>query len=150
MRRLITVIGLLLFAGSVLAQPLLVLKSPTCGCCEGWMEHLDAEGFTTRHEHPENLSQRKADLAIAPRYQSCHTGISEQGFVFEGHVPAKFIRNFIANPPANAIGLSVPGMPIGTPGMERGERFTPYTIWALYRDGSSTAYAVINSPEQQF
>ena len=150
MPRLMTAIGLFLLVGSVSAQSLLVLKSPTCGCCEGWIEHLDGEGFSTRHEHPANLNQRKAELAIAPRYQSCHTGISEQGFVFEGHVPAKFIRDFIANPPANAIGLSVPGMPIGTPGMEMGERFTPYTIWALYRDGSTMAYAVIDSPAQQF
>lgn len=150
MRQIALAILLGCLAAAASAQSLLVLKSPTCGCCEGWIDHLDATGFTTEHQHPDNLAERKQQLGIAPRYQSCHTGISEQGFVFEGHVPAKFIAAFIDNPPAEAIGLSVPGMPIGTPGMESGERFTPYTIWALYRDGSASPYAQIGSVEQQF
>ncbi len=150
MQKIIAALLFTLTATSYAATPLLVLKSPTCGCCEGWMEHLDESGFSTRYEHPADLNQRKAELSIAPQYQSCHTGISKQGFVFEGHVPAKFIAAFIDNPPAGAIGLSVPGMPIGTPGMEMGERFTPYTVWALQQDGSARPYAQVATAAEQF
>ena len=131
-------------------EPILtVLKSPTCGCCVKWMEHLHDNGFSTAVEEPENLEQQKAQLGIGPRYRSCHTAVSAQGFVFEGHVPSKFIHAFLAAPPEGSIGLSVPGMPVGSPGMEVGDRFMPYQILLLQKDGSTEIFAEINSASDQ-
>ena len=129
---------------------LTVLKSPTCGCCVKWMEHLHDNGFSTAVEEPENLAQQKTQLGISPRYRSCHTGVSAQGYVFEGHVPSKFIYEFLGAPPEGSIGLSVPGMPVGSPGMEVGDRFMPYEILLLHKDGSSEIYAEINSASEQY
>lgn len=127
-----------------------VLKSPTCGCCVKWMEHLHDNGFSTAVAEPENLAEQKAQLGIGPRYRSCHTAVSAQGYVFEGHVPSKFIHAFLAAPPEGSIGLSVPGMPLGSPGMEMGDRFMPYQILLLHKDGSSEIYAEINSALEQY
>tara|TARA_E500000331_G_scaffold231932_2_gene222087 strand:+ start:1114 stop:1455 length:342 start_codon:yes stop_codon:yes gene_type:complete len=113
------------------------------------MEHLHDNGFVTTVEEPENLAERKALLGISPRYQSCHTGVSAQGYVFEGHVPSKYIHQFLAAPPDGSIGLSVPGMPVGSPGMEIGDRFMPYQILLLGEDGSTEIYAEINSIADQ-
>lgn len=146
----------LMFAahGSVSAQQplpeLTVLKSPTCGCCVKWMDHLHEHGFATSVDEPNNLAERKTKLGIAPQYRSCHTGISAQGYVFEGHVPSKFINGFLASPPEGAIGLSVPGMPVGSPGMEMGERFMQYQVLVLNEDGSSEVYAEVNTPGDQY
>src|SRR5690554_2102096 len=68
------------------ATPLQVLSSPTCGCCSKWVEHLQSNGFDAQIEHPADLNQEKATLGIKPQYQSCHTGVSQEGFVFEGHI----------------------------------------------------------------
>ena len=114
-----------------------------------WMEHLHDNGFSTAVEEPENLEQQKAQLGIGPRYRSCHTAVSAQGFVFEGHVPSKFIHAFLAAPPEGSIGLSVPGMPVGSPGMEVGDRFMPYQILLLQKDGSTEIFAEINSALDQ-
>lgn len=127
-----------------------VYKSPTCGCCGDWISHVEQGGFDVTSHHPQNLNQLKADKGIAPRYQSCHMGVSEQGYVFEGHVPVKFIQQFLADVPKDAIGLAVPGMPLGSPGMEVDDRFTPYQVLLLKSDGSSEVYADIASYEQQF
>lgn len=129
---------------------LTVLKSPTCGCCVKWMDHLHDYGFTTVVEEPQDLADRKAQLGIGLRYRSCHTGISEDGYVFEGHVPSKFIRAFLAAPPKGSLGLSVPGMPVGSPGMEVGDRFMQYQVLLLNEDGSSEVYAEIVSAADQF
>lgn len=147
---------ILMFAahGSVSAQQplpeLTVLKSPTCGCCVKWMDHLHDHGFATSVDEPDNLAERKTALGIAPQYRSCHTGISAQGYVFEGHVPSKFIHGFLASPPEGAIGLSVPGMPVGSPGMEMGERFMQYQVLVLNEDGSSEVYAEVNTAGDQY
>ena len=83
--------------------------------------------------------------SIKPEYRSCHTSVSTNGFIFEGHIPAKYITKFLSEDHPNAIGLSVPGMPLGSPGMEFDDRFTPYNILILYKDGSSEVYAEILS-----
>jgi hypothetical protein len=121
-----------------------VYKSPTCGCCENWVYHVEASDFETVLHHPVHLKKLKADYGIAPRYQSCHTAISQDGFVFEGHVPADLIQRFLANPPAGAIGLAVPGMPVGSPGMEMGNRFDDYQVLLLSMDGAATVYESIS------
>lgn len=136
---------------STLKTPQLdVFKSPTCGCCQKWIEHVENNGFSTTTHHPVDLAAVKSSYGIQGKYRSCHTTVSSDGYVFEGHVPAKYIRQFMLDKPAKAIGLSVPAMPIGSPGMEVKERFTPYQILMLFKDGTSKVYAEINNYGEQF
>ncbi len=126
-----------------------VYKSESCECCNDWITHLDDNGFSSSIHHPENLNAVKREHGIDPRFQSCHTAISSAGYVFEGHVPAKFVQQFLAKPPADAIGLAVPGMPVGSPGMEIGDRFDPYAVLLLKKDGSHEVFAQVNGPQDQ-
>ena len=123
-----------------------VYKSPTCGCCKAWVSHLDDAGITTLTRDTADLATLKADKGIAPQYQSCHTAVSEDGYVFEGHIPARYVEQFLAAPPQDALGLAVPGMPVGSPGMEMLGRFSPYQVLLLKRDGSTQVFADINRP----
>ena len=122
---------------------LLVHKTPTCGCCKKWVKHLEANNFLTMIKDHQNLQKVKEQHSIKPKYQSCHTAVSQDGYVFEGHIPSKFIKQFLANPEADAIGLAVPSMPLGSPGMEVEGRFMPYDVLVLYKDGSSKVYAEV-------
>ncbi len=126
-----------------------VYKDPNCGCCGNWVKHMKANNFNLNVHNATNLDEIKAEQGIAPRYRSCHTAITNTGYVFEGHVPAKFILKFLQNPPLNAIGLSVPAMPMGAPGMEMGDRFLAYRILLLNKDGSSSVYATIKNKKEQ-
>ena len=137
-------------ADTAAATHLDVHKSPTCGCCTLWMDHLAENGFTTTGHHPDALDELKRELGVPVRYGSCHTGVSKEGFVFEGHVPARYITQFLANPPADAIGLTVPAMPVGSPGMEYQDHFMPYDVLLLKKDGSVEVYASVGSYEAQF
>lgn len=132
------------------ATALTVYKSPTCGCCADWITHMEEAGFEASTEHPQQMRTIKMQLGIAPEYSSCHTGVSEQGYVFEGHVPAKLVRRFLDDPPENALGLAVPRMPVGSPGMEVGDQFEPYDVLLLKEDGSSEIYARIENPSEQY
>jgi len=123
---------------------LLVHKTPTCGCCKKWVKHLEDNSFAAMIKDHQNLQKVKEQYSIKPKYQSCHTAVSKEGYVFEGHIPSKFIKQFLADPDADAIGLSVPGMPLGSPGMEVAGRFMPYDVHVLYKDGSSKVYARVN------
>jgi len=127
-----------------------VLKSPTCACCELWIDHMSSNGIMSQISHPQDLTQRKLALGIAPQYQSCHTAISQDGYVFEGHVPARLVQQFLQEKPANALGLAVPGMPLGSPGMEMGDQFQPYDVVMLMTDGSAQVYASITEQDQQY
>lgn len=127
-----------------------VFKTPTCGCCKKWINHLEEQGITTKAIDLPDLSEVKFNFDIAPRYQSCHSAVSNNGYIFEGHVPSKFIKQFLREVPPKAIGLAVPSMPTGSPGMEMGDRFTPYQVLLLQRDGSSLVYAEVNHYEEQF
>ena len=122
---------------------LLVHKTPTCGCCKKWVKHLEDNSFSMMIKDHQNLQKIKTQYSIKPKYQSCHTAVSKEGYIFEGHIPSKFIKNFLADPEPNAIGLSVPGMPLGSPGMEVEGRFMSYDVLVLYKDGSSKVYAEI-------
>ena len=127
-----------------------VYKSPTCGCCEAWIEHLNEKGFSLSVHHPPDLEAVKATNGIQARYRSCHTAVSREGYVFEGHVPARFVRQFLEEKPAGAIGLAVPGMPIGSPGMEMGDEFAPYQVLLLKTDGSSEVYTSVETAGEQY
>ena len=135
--------------GATDTKLLTVYKRAQCGCCEQWIKHVNDNGFNTEvHDH-ENLSAIKDKYAIPANLQSCHTTVTTDGFVFEGHIPAKFIQQFIDDKPEGAIGLTVPSMPAGSPGMEYNDIFQPYNIYLLNRDGSVTIYAKVSSPEEQ-
>lgn len=127
-----------------------IFKSPTCPCCEKWITHLESRGFTTVIHHPDDMNVLKTSRGIAPRYQSCHTAVSPEGYVFEGHIPASVIQRFLIEKPKGAIGLAVPGMPMGSPGMEMGSHFNPYDVLLLKADGSSAVYIRITSIDQQY
>lgn len=127
-----------------------VYKRESCGCCNDWIMHLDKNNFHTQAVNDENLTQFKLDKGIAPRFHSCHTAVSTDGFVFEGHIPAKYIQTFLANRPKNAIGLSVPAMPAGSSGMEMGDRFSPYKVLLLNKDGTYTTYAEVLTQMEQY
>ncbi len=131
------------------AEKLTVYKSPTCDCCNKWIDHLEAEGFEANAEHPANLSAIKDRYRIANNLRSCHTAVSSQGYVFEGHIPARYIQQFLASPPVDAIGLSVPAMPVGSPGMEYEDKFMPYPVLLMKKDGSTEVFASVQSVAQQ-
>ena len=131
------------------SESLTVYKSPTCGCCGKWVKHVEKAGFHPLVKHPNNLSTIKNQFNIEPQYQSCHTAVHSE-YVFEGHIPVKFIQQFLDNPPTGATGLAVPAMPAGTPGMEAGQRFTPYTIYQLNADGEPSVFASVSRMEEQY
>lgn len=132
------------------ATELTVYKRKTCGCCNKWIDHLENQGFHTIAHNHADLTTFKLEKGIPINYQSCHTALSVEGYVFEGHIPAKFIRQFLAEKPQDAIGLTVPGMPVGSPGMVMGTRFTPYAILLLKKNGGVETYANINSKKEQY
>ena len=149
-------IGLILLvaAGPALSQSLAdatldVFKDENCGCCVGWVDHMQEAGFASKINHPRDLNGVKEDLGVLPKWQSCHTAVTKGGYVFEGHIPAKYIEQFLASPPEGALGLAVPGMPLGSPGMEMGGRFTPYDIVLMNKDGSSSVFAHVPSAAAQ-
>ncbi|WP_223271578.1 DUF411 domain-containing protein [Colwellia hornerae] len=128
-----------------------VYKSPTCGCCKKWISHINDNGFASKVHSYQNFSAVKDEKGIAPRYRSCHTAISKDGFAFEGHVPAKFIQQFMKETHSDdVIGLSVPAMPVGSPGMEVDDKFQPYKVLLLKSDGTHKIYANVQSYEEQF
>lgn len=132
------------------ASNLLVMKDPSCGCCTGWIDHATERGFVAQISHPADLNGEKLKLGITPQYQSCHTAVSDEGYVFEGHIPANIVQRFLDDVPSDALGLAVPGMPLGSPGMEIGDSFTPYDVLLLKKDGSAQVYAHIATKAEQY
>jgi hypothetical protein len=123
------------------ALPVLqVWKDPNCGCCKDWISYLQRDGFQIQTFDTGNTAVRKR-LGLPDQYGSCHTALIG-GYVIEGHVNAREIRRLLAEKP-KAIGLSVPGMPVGSPGMdgpEYGGRKDPYDVVLVLPDGSSRVY----------
>lgn len=136
-------IGLPQRAGARFGEPaprVEVWKSPTCGCCQDWIAHMQANGFRVKTHDTGNTAAR-ARLKVAERYGSCHTAVVD-GYAIEGHVPASEIRRLLKERPA-AIGLAVPGMPIGSPGMDGPEyrgRKDAYDVLLLRTDGTASVY----------
>lgn len=135
--------GVLLVAcrpGSAAAATATVYKDPSCGCCSAWVEHLKAAGFTTAIVETTDRTALQSRLNLAPRMGSCHTAQVEQ-YLIEGHVPAADIQRLLRERP-DARGLVVPGMPIGSPGMEMpdGAR-EPYDVLLVKVDGTTTVFS---------
>ena len=122
------------------ADEVVVYKSPTCGCCVKWVDHLREAGFSVRSEDLLDLVAVKRREGVPMDLGSCHTALVG-GYVFEGHIPAGVIRDFLDEAP-DVAGLAVPGMPIGSPGME-GPSPTPYDVIAFDAQGNRGVYARI-------
>lgn len=118
-----------------------VLKDPNCGCCTAWIEILREDGFsvTTEHSLGSLLIRHKLDNGIPQKMTSCHTGEIE-GYMIEGHVPTADIRSLIAERP-DAVGLAVPGMPYGSPGMGPEEKREAYDVFLIRHDGSTEVFS---------
>jgi len=117
-----------------------VWKDPNCGCCKDWIAHLEKNGFATTVIEQGNSAAR-ARLGLPQKFGSCHTALI-QGYVIEGHVPVADIQRLLKEKP-KALGLSVPGMPIGSPGMDGpayGGRRDAYQVLLIQRDGSNTVF----------
>lgn len=138
-RKFFALATLTLISGHALATDVLNHKSPYCGCCTEWTKHMQDAGFTVEEKLHENMNPIKQKLGITPELASCHTA-EINGYVFEGHIPAEDIQAFLENPPRNAKGLAVPGMPMGSPGMEYGNEKDEYSVYAFNEKGQVFEY----------
>lgn len=125
-------------ASTEIAQVITVYRNADCSCCHRWIEHLQNEGFKVEDIATGHLDDLKLQLGVPPQLSSCHTATID-GYVIEGHVPAADIKRLLAERPLTS-GLSVPGMPIGSPGMEMGERREAYSVIKFDKDGNSWTY----------
>ena len=122
------------------AREITVYKTPWCGCCGGWVKHLRAAGFTTEVVEVEDLAPIRAKHGVPFELSSCHTGVAG-GYVFEGHVPIADVERLLKEKP-KALGLTVPGMPIGSPGMEVPNAAPEvFDTLLLLKDGTTRVYA---------
>jgi len=123
--------------------PVDVWKSPTCGCCQDWVAYLESHGFTVRVHDTGNTAMR-VRLRIPQALGSCHTALVG-GYAIEGHVPVQDIRRLLAERP-QAVGLAVPGMPIGSPGMDGpayGNRTDPYDVLLVKADAPPSVFRAV-------
>lgn len=119
---------------------LTVYKSPTCGCCSKWVDHVKAAGFAVEVHDEEEMDRVKDRLGVPPDLRSCHTAQAD-GYLIEGHVPAEDIRQLLTTRPKVA-GLAVPGMPKSTPGMAMpGAATEPYMVVSFQKGGATQVYA---------
>ncbi len=120
---------------------ILVYKTPSCGCCNGWVEHLRAAGFTVDARNVNDLMSVKRDAGVPVAMSSCHTALVD-GYVVEGHVPVEQLRRLLEERPEVA-GIGVVGMPIGSPGME-GPNARPYRVLSFDHRGEAAVFAEID------
>ena len=118
-----------------------VYKSPTCGCCAKWVDHMEAAGFKVSVENVMDMGAVKRRTGVPLDLASCHTALVGD-YVIEGHVPARVVRAFVDEAPRVA-GIAVPGMPIGSPGME-GPNPQPYDVLAFDKDGNRGVFQRID------
>ncbi|MCI0653794.1 MAG: DUF411 domain-containing protein [Methylococcaceae bacterium] len=115
-----------------------VYRSPSCGCCGIWLDHIKQHNFVVTDIKTEDVDSVKQKHGVSPQLASCHTALVG-GYVIEGHVPANDIRKLLTEKPDLA-GLSVPGMPQGTPGMEMGGRKEPFSVISFDKNGNQQHY----------
>lgn len=133
-------LALIACASAATAATLEVIKTPTCGCCSVWIERMEAAGFTVKARDVADTSPIASAAGVPDRLRSCHTA-KIGGYVIEGHVPAADIKRLLAARPKGAVGLSVPGMVVGSPGMEMGGRSDRYQVMLIKADGKHTVWA---------
>jgi hypothetical protein len=140
---LFAAVASLLQTGALFAAEKAVItvhKDPSCGCCSGWVKHLQNAGFVTKVLDTKDIDAVKKRLGVPDDLAACHTA-EVAGYVIEGHVPAPALKRFLAEKP-NARGLAVPGMPVGSPGMEGG-RPEKYEVVLFGPDGRRTYMSFI-------
>lgn len=115
-----------------------VYRSPTCSCCEKWMDHMKTHGFTVKEIQSEEMDSVKQKLGIPKALQSCHTALVD-GYVVEGHVPAEDVKKLLATKPKIA-GLAAPGMPSGSPGMEMGGSKANFSVILFDKQGNTQTF----------
>ena len=134
--------AMLVLSGNAVSEPIpmVVYKNPNCGCCTKWAEYLDKQGFVTEVRAVQDLPRIKQQMGVPAKLVSCHT--AEVGSYFiEGHVPAMDIQRLLKEKPDIA-GLTVPGMPAGSPGMEvPGRKPDHYRVYAVDREGRAHPFA---------
>lgn len=141
--KLLLLTGLALM-GSVAAQPapqgpaMTVYKTPTCGCCGKWVEHMKAAGFKVQVQDMDDLTEIKQASGVPMKLRTCHTAVVGN-YVIEGHVPADVVKKMLTEKP-KMTGIAVPGMPIGSPGMESGNDKAPYDVLLFDKAGQTTVY----------
>jgi len=119
-----------------------VYRSPTCGCCGKWIKHLQENNFIVKDFVTNDVQAIKDKYGVSENMASCHTALVN-GYVVEGHVPAADIIKLITDKPT-VVGISVPGMPVGTPGMDMGGRKDAYSVVSFDKEQN---YQVVNSYE---
>ena len=143
LKSLLSGVGVAMLTRPALATPgkMQVFKSPACGCCSAWVGHIARAGFNavTRDVDEETLWSMKTRAGITPELGSCHTAFID-GYVIEGHVPGADIHRLLAGRP-DALGLTVPGMPIGSPGMETGHQKDRFDTLLVLKNGSVQIFA---------
>jgi hypothetical protein len=128
------------FTAMAAAPTVEIWKDPNCGCCQDWVKHLNKNGFATR-VHDEGNTAARTRLGMPAKLGSCHTGLVG-GYAIEGHVPAREVQRLLKEKP-KAVGLAVPGMPVGSPGMDGsayGDQRDPYDVLLVLADGSTRVY----------
>lgn len=119
-----------------------VWKSPYCGCCKDWISYLESSGFAVRTHEVQDLDAARRRLGMPERFASCHTA-KVAGYLLEGHVPAREIQRLLKEKPV-ALGIAVPGMPVGSPGMDGpayGGRRDPFDVLLVSRDGRAAVFS---------
>ncbi len=120
------------------AGKLVIYKSPTCGCCAKWVDHVKAAGFVTEVHDLDNVGPIKAKYGVPAELVSCHTCLIDH-YVIEGHAPPDVIAKLLREKPA-VLGIAAPGMPVGSPGMEAGGRKDPFDVLTFDRKGKTTVF----------
>jgi hypothetical protein len=143
LERLCTVASAALAAeASIKAQAkvsITVYKTPTCGCCKAWVDHMSASGFAATVKDMADVNPVKREHKIAQPLWSCHTTLVG-GYVIEGHVPAADVKKLLASAPKGIVGLTIPGMPASAPGMDL-TPFRPYTVLSFDAAGKTAVFA---------
>jgi hypothetical protein len=140
-KKIVAILIALALPGPALADAIqaTLYKSPQCGCCESYAAYLRDNGFEVEVKESHDLAQISAEAGVPPEFQGCHTMFVD-GYVVDGHVPVTAINKMLTERPAIA-GITLPGMPMGSPGMN-GEKTAPFVIYAVIKDGvQPTVYA---------
>jgi hypothetical protein len=137
--RVLAPLALMSCAASATAATVAVTRSATCGCCKHWVEHMRKAGFTVTETVAADVTPTARRLGVPDALRSCHTS-QIGGYVIEGHVPAGDVKRLLAEKP-KAVGLSVPGMVMGSPGMEHGDHKMPYDVVLFDKAGATRIFA---------
>lgn len=134
--------GVMVSQQAAIAADVVVYKSPSCGCCTEWVKHMRNNGFSVKVHDRNDVSPVKKQMGVPRQLQSCHTA-KVGDYVIEGHVPASDIKRLLKEKP-NVVGLTAPGMPHGSPGMDMGPRKDPYDVLTFKHSGQTTVFASHN------